>query len=127
MNLKSTLRALGAAVLEEVDRNPDFAKRILNALGGTQNAISDGRGGANRKRTRAAAIVDPIAIIADQGEETLRQALQPLDLEKLLDVVAEFGMDPAKLVMKWKDPKRVIDHIVDSAKRRSAKGDAFRA
>jgi len=32
-----------------------------------------------------------------------------------------------KLVMKWKNPERVIEHIIDNAKRRSVKGGAFRA
>ena len=43
------------------------------------------------------------------------------------DIVAEFAMDPSKLVMKWKKPDRIIEHIIQSSKRRSVKDDAFRA
>lgn len=68
-----------------------------------------------------------MAILADHGEDALRRELQLLPLDKLLDIVAEFGMDASKLVMKWKDPERVYEHIIDNAKRRSVKGDAFRA
>jgi hypothetical protein len=50
-----------------------------------------------------------------------------LDLEQLRDVVAEYRMDPNKLVMKWKDRERVIEHIATTAASRGRKGDAFRA
>lgn len=131
MNLKQTLRALGAVVLEEADRNPVFAERLQRALNMPEarpSTAAVARPAADkRSRARAAAILDPVGILAEQGEGALRQALQPLPLGQLLDIVAEFAMDPSKLVMKWKSPERVVEHIVDSAKRRSVKGDAFRA
>ena len=130
MNLKKTLRALGAVVLEEAERNPEFAQRLARAIGEFEelkNSADPQLLPKKRSRTRAAAVVDPIAVLAENGEEMLRRELQPLPLDKLLDIVAEFAMDPSKLVMKWKSPDRVIDHIVESAKRRSVKGDAFRA
>ena len=37
-----------------------------------------------------------------------------------------YGMDPGKLVMKWKDADRVRAHIVDTTMQRARKGDAFR-
>jgi hypothetical protein len=126
VNLKKTLRALGAVILDEADRNPEFAARILDALGesggGTRDTARTGKA-----RERPPAVTDPVAVIAEQGEESLRQALGGLSLDQLLDIVAEFGMDPSKLVMKWKKPERVIDHIVENARRRSVKGNAFRA
>ena len=131
MNLKQTLRALGAVVLEEAERNSAFAERLQRALNipATRPSIAaPAKPAANkRQRSRAAAILDPVGVLAEQGEDALRQALQPLTLDRLLDVVAEFAMDPSKLVMKWKSTERVVDHIVDSAKRRSVKGDAFRS
>jgi hypothetical protein len=57
----------------------------------------------------------------------LRLDLSALNIEQLKDVVAQHGMDPGKLVMKWKDPARIIDRIVELAMARSTKGDAFRA
>lgn len=131
MNLKQTLRAISTVVLEEADRNPVFAERLQRALN-IQEARPSVTAPAQptaekRSRTRAAAVLDPVGVLADQGESSLRQALQPLPLDQLLDIVAEFAMDPSKLVMKWKSTERVVEHIVDSAKRRSVKGDAFRA
>ena len=50
-----------------------------------------------------------------------------LDLEELRNIVAQFGMDPRRLVMKWKDAQRVREHVVATTIQRSRKGDAFRA
>jgi len=127
MNLKRTLRALGTVVLEEAERNPDFAQRLQCALGIADATAIVRAPEGKRPRTRAAAVIDPVAILADHGEDALRRELQLLPLDKLLDIVAEFGMDTSKLVMKWKDTSRIGEHIIDNAKRRSVKGDAFRA
>jgi hypothetical protein len=48
--------------------------------------------------------LDPFKILADSGEEMLVSQLAELNLEHLRDVVAQFGMDPGRLVMKWKEP-----------------------
>jgi hypothetical protein len=55
----------------------------------------------------------------------LRQSLAPLNLEQLKDIIADYGMDPSKLAMKWKTPKRIIDRIVEVSLGRAAKGDVF--
>lgn len=122
MNLKRTLLALVGVVVGEAERNPAFAAQLEEALGGADTTTT-----TKRSRARAQALVDPVAVLDDGGEAGLREHLRPLTLDQLLDVVAEFGMDPAKLVMKWKSADRIVDHIVDSSRRRSAKGDAFRA
>lgn len=107
MNLKRILRALGGAILDEVERNPEFAGRIERAIAetaGSSSTASQSKEGTGKKKAREAAVIDPIALFAEQGEEGLRRALGALRLEQLLDVAAEFGMDSAKLVMKWKTP-----------------------
>ena len=65
--------------------------------------------------------------IVRQGEDILRTKISVLNLDQLRDIVAQYGMDPGKLVMKWKDPKRIMDRIVEIALTRSTKGDAFRS
>src|SRR5262249_40895852 len=79
-----------------------------------------------RGNRRHPSVVDPTAEI-NRGEAHLRDLLAPLDLEQLRDVVADHRMDPNKLVLKWKDRNRVIDHILETAAARTKKGDAFRA
>lgn len=134
MILKRTLTALVNVIVDEAGRNPDFRERIEAALDvakplpkavakATQKpAMEEKRKGGRR----APAVLDPIDL-AKHGEAGLRNQLAGLDLEKLLDIVAQYGMDPGKLVMKWKDRERVIDRIVELSLGRATKGDAFRA
>lgn len=126
--LKSTLAKLAAAIAEEAARNPAFAVTLSGILGGRQDG--DGRK-ATREATRKGgrrppATLDPVHLARD-GSDQLRERLRTLELSQLLDIVAEYGMDPGKLVMKWKDPQRVVDRIVEMAVARATKGDAFRA
>jgi hypothetical protein len=81
------------------------------------------------KRTgrRAPAKLDPFKVLAESSEQDLMVRLADLGLEELRDIIAHFGMDPRRLVMKWKDADRVREHIVATTAQRSRKGDAFRA
>ena len=122
MKTKSYLKRLFDVILAEVENNPEFASKLSAVF------ASDGeRRTAPPKRRRSPATLDPVRLLEAQGEAELRLALAALDIEKLKDVVAEFVMDPAKLVMKWKDPERIIEHIVVTTRARVTKGDAFRS
>lgn len=128
MNIRTTLARLADVIAKEAGRNPAFARSLEDVLGDKEPAGASRRSAktsGRRAGRRAAAVLDPVAI-AQQGEGELRTSLKTLELEKLLDIVAEYGMDPGKLVMKWKDPDRVIDRIVELSLARSTKGDVFR-
>lgn len=125
MTLENKVAALFEAILVEIRRNPEFAEKLAIALEGLgkgtdTEAPKKGKGGR-----RAPAVLDPVAVY-QEGDAILRQRLAALDLEQLRDIVAEYGMDPGKLVLKWKTKERVIDHIVDTASARAKKGEAFR-
>ena len=134
MTLKRTLGALVNVIVDEAARNPEFGSRIEAALDMAKPASSpaartsavEPHDEKRRGGRRALAVLDPIDL-ARHGEGELREKLAALDLERLLDVVAQYGMDPGKLVMKWKDRERVIDRIVEVALGRATKGAAFRA
>jgi hypothetical protein len=83
--------------------------------------------GMRRTGRRSPAKLDPFKILADSGEQALMTQLAELDLEELRDIVAQFGMDPRRLAMKWKEARRVREHVVTTTAQRSRKGDAFRA
>ena len=123
MSLHRKLRALVAAILDEADRNPTFADKLDLVL--CENRTAEKAAG-KRSGRRTPAILDPFAIMQEKGETSLREALRGLDLEQLRDIVAEYGMDPSKLAMKWKAANRVIDLMVSTAALRLTKGDAFR-
>lgn len=135
MSLRNTLNRLMRVVIEEAERNPDFEAALNDALGSTPSKrrparpeglghVEDGETKRGKNR-RAPAALDPVQIVRD-GEPALRIALEKLSLEQLRDIVAEYGMDPGRLVMKWNATERVIDRIVEMAIARAHKGNAFR-
>lgn len=127
MKLRTKLLDLAKAVADAADRDPALASRLTEIFGAAPAAPKRPEPAPGRaKNRRPAAVLDPVALVAD-GEPALRDRLASLSLDQLLDVVAEFGMDPGKLVMKWKDPVRVIDRIVEIALGRAQKGHAFRS
>jgi hypothetical protein len=133
VSLRNILNRLVRVVLEEAERNPDFEAALNNALNPTipqrkvANEIeANEHGEAKRgKNRRAPAKLDPVQVVRD-GEPALRSALEELSLDQLRDIVAEYGMDPSRLVMKWVATERVIDRIVEMSIARAHKGSAFR-
>lgn len=125
MTIKKRLKIFMAVITEEADRNPEFAKKLAVALGLDKTEGEAKQPAKRRGRRRTPAAFDPVALYSE-GEGLLRVKLGELNLEQLRDIVAECGMDPGKLVMKWKTEQRVIDHIVEVAGTRAKKGEAFR-
>ena len=129
------LSVLFDVLLEEVERNPDLAERIERAFNVEtveQEAtaeVAEKRGAPKRatraKNRRTPAVLDPVALV-QEGVDELVKSLRALELEQLRDIVAEYGMDPQRLVMKWKTKDKVIEHIVAMAQQRARKGEAFR-
>ena len=124
MTLKSKLMALTRAIAEEADRNAPFRKTLEEILQPKKPLASQGRPKQASRHRRAPAKIDPVSMVREGRD--LRSALAELNVEELKDVVAEFGMDPSKLVMKWKDGPRIMDHIVETSLIRATKGEAFR-
>lgn len=83
---------------------------------------------APQRRTgrRAPGPIDPFDIYRTSGDEGLRAALAALNLEQLRDIVAEHGMDSDRLAMRWRDPSRIAERIVERVAARTEKGSAFR-
>ncbi len=135
MNLRSILNRLVRVVADEAERNPTFEAALSEALGtgpkrkpdkGHHASESpDGEGLKRGKNRRPPATFDPVQVFRE-GELALRSALEKLSLDQLRDIIAEYGMDPGRQVVKWKAPERVIDRIVEMSATRAHKGDAFR-
>ena len=133
------LERLFEEILKEVHQNPDFANRLASALDQTRETESSS-GGDRKTRTRRRpksstrrrgsprrqpGAFDPFAVFQEEPD-ALRSRLQSLNIEQLKDIVAEHGMDQAKLAMKWKKPERLIDLIAETVRDRMRKGNAFR-
>ena len=125
MKLRPTLLALARAVADECDRNAPFRKIIEEVLGGGKSSKREQKVPVQRPHRRAPAVLDPVQL-AEVGRDHLRHALAPIDIERLKDIVAQFAMDPSKLVMKWKDRDRIAEHIIETSITRATKGNAFR-
>lgn len=123
---KKKLKALLNIVIEEAEKNEEFANKLSAILNSDDsnaaNSVASGKRPGNR---RDKAVLDPIRLV-EEGEENLREKLNELTEKQLKDIIADYGMDPSKLAMKWKDKERIIGHIIDTATRRATKGDAFR-
>jgi hypothetical protein len=137
MNLKRTLIAIINVVVEEAAQNAEFRVRLEEVLGENVKSVPTRRAPAQESTSekrdlekrrggrRSEALLDPVAL-AVQSPADLRARLEDIDLDRLHDIVAQYGMDPGKLVMKWKDRARVIERIVEISVARATKGDAFR-
>jgi hypothetical protein len=110
------------ANLEKAVKTDESAIEIRQV---TANERSENTNEQKKKNRREPAILDPIKLV-EENKELLKNKLLELDFEKLRDIIAEYGMDPAKLAMKWKNKERIIEHILMTAESRSKKGDAFR-
>lgn len=128
MKLRTKLMDIAKAVADQAERDPEFAARLADVLGAdvTPKPRPEPTAGARPKNRRPPAVLDPVAV-AREGEAVLRERLTVLSFDQLRDIVADYGMDPGKLVMKWKDPARVLERIVEVSLSRASKGDAFRA
>lgn len=122
MKVEQRLQRLFAVLMEAVRNDPAIAKRVEEALGLVEEPTPQA---GERKNRRSPAPFDPYAEYAI-GEQALLSKLRELDIEALRNIVAQYGMDRSKLVMKWKTPDRIIDHIVTTVRSRAQQGDAFR-
>jgi hypothetical protein len=124
MKTEDRLRKVFSLLLAAVKKDDKLAAEIDALLGfGRGPSGASVRSGSRHRRNPAP--FDPF-VIYEQGESDLRIRLSELDLEGLKDIVAEHGMDPGKLVLKWKTKERILEHIVSTVQARSKKGDAFR-
>jgi hypothetical protein len=142
-SLALQLARLVTVIAEEAARSGRLTRSLATALAATPDDEPKGGSQAARSRTggaphtssatrtrsnrRSPGPWDPFVVFAEVGADGLRDRLTQLDLEQLRDIVAEHGMDADKLAMKWKDPSRVVERIVERVMSRSEKGSAFRS
>lgn len=124
-DLQKKMNALWKVIMAEAEVNAEFADKLEDALESASIEKVKNTGGKRAANRRDAAVFNPMELIL-KGEEHLREQLEKLDEKELKDIIADYGMDPAKLAMKWKDKGKLIEKIIETAKRRSTKGDAFR-
>lgn len=128
MKTEDKLNRLHSLLVAAVRKDPAVAAEVDKLFGaGAEAEAPDAPARPPRPRNRRApAPFDPY-LVYEQGEPALRMRLGELDTEVLKDIVAEYGMDAGKLVLKWKTKARILEHIVTTVQARAKKGDAFRS
>lgn len=130
---KKTILALwekaSACITDEITNNDEFANRLglvfeENLIKAKPSKMELANTKSKKGNRREPAKINPF-ILLEQGIGVLKTELEALNIEELKDVIAENGMDTAKLAMKWKDRNRLINHIIDTTQRRSSRGEAF--
>lgn len=125
--LKKNMKALFDLIVDEAEKNEEFAEALSRIFNNEtpEKRTKDNTGEKRASNRRDKAVLDPIKL-AENGELTA-DILSPLIEKELKDIIADFGMDPSRLAMKWKDKERLIQLILDTSIRRASKGDAFRS
>ena len=153
MKIETQLAQLFEVIMQEIKANNEFAEKIRGIFNAGERGSHQGSGSRhgrkNREmsaeyatenaeaiptnstskrhsRKRNPALFNPETILEQHGEESLLDSLNQLEMDQLKDIVSEFGMDPAKKVMKWKKKERFVAHIFEVANHRVKKGVAFR-
>lgn len=119
------LKHLFDVILDEAEHNPTLAARLIAIMDQTSPPGEPAAVPPRRGNRRPPGAIDPFTAF-EQGEDHLRQQLEALDIEQLKDIIAEHGMDRAKLAVKWKKKDRLTDLIVTTVHERVHKGDAFK-
>lgn len=122
--LAGTLSKFFAAVATEASKGSRFANALKRAL--EPSVAAPDNTARRRAHRRSPAALDPFAVYAERQESGLRDDLTALTVDQLKDIVAEYAMDNDRLAMKWKEPQRIIDRIVDRVTSRASKGSAFK-
>ena len=125
--LASKIQAFMKIIIDEASENKEFSERLHDLFYNNDitNKTDSSETSERPKNRRDKAVLDPIKLLMD-NDTTLKQRLENLSEKELKDIIAEYGMDQAKLAMKWKDKNRLIQLILDTSSRRAVKGDAFR-
>jgi len=126
MKTEDKLAKLFSLLIAAAKKDPSLSAEIDGLLGAGAGTPGSSIHPSRSRNRRKPALFDPF-VIYEQGEAALRMRLGELDIEALKDIVAEHGMDPGKLVLKWKTKERILEHVLSTVEARSKKGDAFRS
>ncbi|MBI5090888.1 MAG: hypothetical protein HZB26_00415 [Candidatus Hydrogenedentes bacterium] len=122
MTLHKKLKAVFSELLAEVERN-DHLRTTLNSI--LEDPKESTESPPQKSARRQPGRFDPMALHRQNPKELPRR-LDELTVDELKDIIAENGIDRAKLAMKWKTKDRLIQLIVDTVESRALKGDVFR-
>jgi hypothetical protein len=119
MTPANRLKTVFSTILKEVENNPEFASRMVEALGMELSKKDPPQRSGRRKPSP----FDPFEAY-DKG--VLESSLDSLNVEQLKDIIAEHQMDRSQKARKWKAKDKLIPLILTTIASRARKGEAFR-
>ena len=119
--LKQKIEDFFELVVSEAEKNEEFAAAMAKIFGAETDENTGTKRVSNR---RDKPVLDPIQLA--ENDALSEKNLLPLTDKELKDIISGFGMDSAKLAMKWKNKDRLIQLILNTSYRRATKGNAFR-
>jgi hypothetical protein len=105
------LAELLRAVASRLDSDPDFLKNILKDSTGTRKPLPE-------KETPSVSLFEEILC----DEAGLLMKLQDMELSELRAIVSEKRLDTTGKVRRWKTKNKVVDFIMEEARKRSRVG-----
>ncbi len=69
--------------------------------------------------------INPITIFTENGEDGLKNALEDLTPNELINIIKKFGFDPSRKSYRWRKKERLIDLITQRIKSSTSRGDVF--
>lgn len=119
--LTNALKALVTLLEEEASKNPAFAEKLENAL----SELPDTQKKKSKKASPKLSPPDIAEAFQEKGETEFRFWLRDFELPMLKAIVKQNGFDPGKNSLRWKEPDKFIDLIVEQTTARLKRGSAF--
>ena len=69
--------------------------------------------------------INPITIFTEKGEDGLKNALEDLTPNELINIIKKFGFDPSRKSYRWRKKERLIDLIIQRIRSSTSRGDVF--
>lgn len=119
--MENKLKELFKIILEEVESNEEFRNKI--------NKVLDGENKMGKRPRKKKAIIEPKLNpleVFKEGQDILMDKLLKLEISDLKDIIKFYEMDNTNSCSRWKKKERLINYIVEVAKSRVTRGNAFR-
>lgn len=127
--LERIVTRLYECVLEEIQTNPVFAKKVMDILfEDTPFVVEKSRTKKKPIKTqRKKALFNPVVYLLEHEMQSkvLEGELEKLEITQLKDMIAEYDIDPNKEASRWRKKEKFITLILERSVKRSNYGKVF--
>ncbi|MGO4498577.1 hypothetical protein AB4114_22100 [Paenibacillus sp. 2RAB27] len=128
-NFRKQLSTIFIRLAEKIEQDEQFAQWIFEGINFSKGKNSQGKRAVQMEVksvvSEAIPLPDIFTIISTEGPEGLKEHLNTYEVEILIDIVLNNGLDPVRKVRKRKTKKKIITYIVDVISKQMSKGNTF--